>query len=101
MSDQSGTCPFTGGALPGTMVKGLTNAEWWSNQLNLRILHQHSPLSNPMSESFNYVEEFKTLDLNAVKEYIGTLMTDSRDGAGISFGLGRTRLGKYAGRRTR
>ena len=43
-----------------------SNADWWPNQLNLNILHQHSPLSNPMGESFNYAEEFKSLDLNAV-----------------------------------
>ncbi len=56
-----------------------TNAEWWPNQLNLGILHQHSPLSDPMGEAFNYAEEFKTLDLNAVIKDLHALMTTSQD----------------------
>jgi catalase-peroxidase len=55
-----------------------TNAEWWPNQLNLNILHQHSALSNPMAESFNYAEEFKSLDLNAVIKDLRALMTTSQ-----------------------
>ncbi len=55
-----------------------TNAAWWPNQLNLKILHQHSPLSDPMDKEFNYAEEFKSLDLNAVIKDLHTLMTDSQ-----------------------
>jgi catalase-peroxidase len=67
-------CPFSGGAR-----KFATNAEWWPNQLNLKPLNQHSPLSNPMGESFNYAEEFKSLDLNAVIKDLHALMTTSQD----------------------
>jgi catalase-peroxidase len=55
------------------------NRDWWSNQLNLNILHQHSPLSNPMGKEFNYADEFKKLDLEAVKKDLYALMTDSKD----------------------
>ena len=67
-------CPFhhtTGG--------GMSNRDWWPNQLRLDILHQHSPQSNPMGEDFNYAEEFKSLDLAAVKKDIEALMTDSQE----------------------
>ena len=57
---------------------GPTNAGWWPNQLNLKILHQHSPLSDPMDKEFNYAEEFKSLDLNAVIKDLHALMTDSQ-----------------------
>src|SRR5580692_4544759 len=56
-----------------------TNAAWWPNQLNLKILHQNSPLSDPMDKKFNYAEEFKTLDLHAVVKDLHALMTDSQD----------------------
>ncbi len=59
--------------------EGASNKDWWPKQLNLRILHQHSNLSNPMGESFNYAEEFKKLDLQAVKKDLYALMTDSQD----------------------
>ena len=58
---------------------GRSNQDWWPNQLNLKILHQHSSKSNPMGEDFNYAEEFKKLDLAAVKEDLAALMTDSQD----------------------
>ncbi len=58
---------------------GKSNRDWWPNQLNLKILHQHSPLSNPMDKDFNYAEAFKTLDLAAVKKDLTALMTDSQD----------------------
>ena len=58
---------------------GTTNRDWWPNQLNLRVLHQHAPLSNPMGADFNYIEEFKTLDLAAVKKDLFALMTDSQE----------------------
>jgi len=56
-----------------------TNRDWWPNQLNLNILHQHSPLSNPMGKEFNYADEFKKLDLDALKKNLYALMTDSKD----------------------
>jgi catalase-peroxidase len=61
------------------MAGARTNADWWPKQLNLNILHQHSSLSNPLGEEFNYAEEFKTLDLDAVVKDLHTLMTDSQD----------------------
>ena len=59
-------CPVSGGARRHTTAGGPTNANWWPNQLNLKILHQHSPVSHPMDNEFNYAEEFKKLDLDAV-----------------------------------
>jgi catalase-peroxidase len=61
-----------------TVGGGTSNRDWWPNQLNLKILHQHSNLSNPMGEAFNYAEEFKKLDLKAVKKDLYALMTDSQ-----------------------
>src|SRR5467141_4901069 len=66
-------CPFT-----HTASAGPSNLDWWPNQLNLKILHQHSPLSDPMGKSFNYAKEFKSLDLAAVKRDLLALMTDSQ-----------------------
>ncbi len=60
-------------------LSGTSNRDWWPNQLNLRILHQHTSISNPMGQEFNYAEEFKKLDLQAVKKDLYELMTDSRD----------------------
>jgi Catalase (peroxidase I) len=57
--------------------RGTTNQDWWPNQLNLDILHQHSSKSNPMGEGFNYAKEFKSLDLKAVKKDLRELMTKS------------------------
>jgi catalase-peroxidase len=71
---QSGGCPVM-----HTKVGGTSNRDWWPNQLNLGVLHQHSPKSNPMGGDFNYAEEFKKLDLNAVKQDLYALMTDSQD----------------------
>jgi catalase-peroxidase len=65
-------------AIPMT-GRGTSVRDWWPNQLNLNILHQHSSKSNPMGEDFNYAEEFKKLDLNAVKQDLYALMTDSQD----------------------
>ena len=81
MSEES-KCPVTGksGNPPiATTSRGTSNRDWWPNQLNLKILHQHSNKSNPMGEDFNYAEEFKTLDFEAVKKDLYTLMTDSQD----------------------
>jgi len=78
MSENS-KCPVTGRVSKPISGGGTSNRDWWPNQLNLRILHQHSQLSNPMDEAFNYAEEFKKLDLEAVKKDLYTLMTDSQD----------------------
>ena len=77
--NESSKCPFMGGAVKATAGSGTSNRDWWPNQLNLRILRQHSNLSNPMGEDFNYAEEFKSLDLNAVKQDLYALMTDSQE----------------------
>ena len=70
-------CPVTGGG--NMQTRGTSNRDWWPNQLNLRILHQHSTKSNPMDEEFNYAEEFKKLDLEALKKDLYALMTNSQD----------------------
>ena len=72
-------CPFMGGTQKFTAGGGVSNRDWWPNQLNLKILRQHSPQSNPMGEAFNYAEAFKSLDLDAVKRDIFALMTTSQD----------------------
>lgn len=72
-------CPFSSGILKMTAGGGTSNRDWWPNRLNLDILRQHSTLSDPMGEDFNYAEEFKTLDLEAVKKDLYDLMTDSQD----------------------
>ena len=74
-----GKCPFSGGALKQSAGNGPRNSHWWPNQLKLNILRQHSSLSNPMGEAFDYAKEFKTLDLEAVKKDIYDLMTTSQD----------------------
>ncbi len=74
-------CPFAHSA-----AGAATNADWWPNQLNLKILHQHSPLSDPMGKKFNYAKEFKSLDLNAVIKDLHALMTDSQDWWPADFG---------------
>lgn len=76
--DGSG-CPFMDSKHRHTAAGVWSNADWWPNQLNLRILHQHSPASNPMGESFNYAKAFQSLDLDAVREDLYALMTDSQD----------------------
>ncbi len=70
-------CPVTGSA--GRKSTGPSNRDWWPNQLNLSILHQHSAKSNPMGDDFNYAEEFKKLDYQALKKDLYALMTDSQD----------------------
>ncbi len=72
-------CPFHGGAVKHTAGGGTSNRDWWPNQLNLSILRQHSSLTNPMGEDFNYAKEFKKLDLKAVKKDLFDLMTKSQD----------------------
>ncbi|MGD9226420.1 MAG: catalase/peroxidase HPI [Desulfobacterales bacterium] len=78
MTDES-KCPVTGRVSNPIAGGGTSNRDWWPNQLNLKILHQHSSMSNPMGEEFNYAEEFKKLDLAAVKEDLYALMTDSQE----------------------
>lgn len=75
----NGKCPITGRVLRQAAGGGATNQDWWPNQLKLNILRQHSSLSNPMGEDFNYAEEFKTLDLAEVKKDIYKVMTTSQD----------------------
>ena len=77
MSNES-KCPFTGAGSHSSSA-GQGNANWWPNQLNLRILHGQSSKTNPLGEDFNYAEEFKTLDLDAVVKDLTALMTDSKD----------------------
>jgi catalase-peroxidase len=74
-------CPFTHAA-----AGAISNRDWWPNQLNLKILHQYSPLSDPMGEGFDYAKEFKSLDLAAVKKDLTALMTDSQDWWPADFG---------------
>jgi catalase-peroxidase len=78
-SNSESKCPFTGGSQKQIPGSGPTNRDWWPNQLQLNILRQHSSLTDPMDEGFNYAEEFKSLDLNAVKQDLFDLMTDSQE----------------------
>ena len=78
MNDES-KCPVTGRVSNPIAGGGTSNRDWWPNQLNLNILHQHSSKSDPMGEDFNYAEAFKKLDLKALKEDLYALMTDSQD----------------------
>jgi catalase-peroxidase len=82
MSTES-KCPFNHGQLTGSSP---TNRDWWPNQLDLRILHQHTAESNPMGEDFDYAKEFQKLDLAAVKKDLAALMTDSQDWWPADFG---------------
>jgi catalase-peroxidase len=79
MADES-KCPFTGGS------RAHSNRDWWPNQLSLRVLHQHSRLSDPMDEAFDYAKEFKSLDLKAVIKDLHALMTDSQEWWPADFG---------------
>ncbi len=74
-----GKCPFSGASIKQSAGMGTRNLDWWPNQLKLNILRQHSTLSNPMDKSFNYAEEFKSLDLAALKQDIYDMMTTSQD----------------------
>ena len=82
MSDQTssgaGKCPVMHGARPNATMGGRSNRDWWPNQLNLKILHQNSSLSDPMGNDFDYTEEFKKLDLAALKKDLHALMTESQ-----------------------
>ena len=86
VNDDVSKCPFHNGSLRETAGGGTRNREWWPNKLNLNILRQHSSLSDPMGKDFDYAEEFKKLDLNAVKKDLTELMTDSQDWWPADFG---------------
>ena len=73
-----GKCPVMHGGSQHTTHKARSNRDWWPNQLNIRILHQNEPASNPMPEGFDYAEAFKALDLGAVKQDLTALMRDSQ-----------------------
>lgn len=78
-SNGGGKCPFSGAVTKQTAGNGTRNSDWWPNQLKLNILRQHSELSNPMGEDFNYAEAFKSVDYEALKQDIVNLMTNSQD----------------------
>ena len=77
--NNAGKCPVMHGAVTTNSASGTSNREWWPNQLNISILHQHDQKSNPMGANFNYREEFKSLDYEALKKDLHDLMTDSQD----------------------
>ncbi|MES2500690.1 MAG: catalase/peroxidase HPI [Pseudomonadota bacterium] len=79
-------CPFSGDAPKNAIAGASMNANWWPNQLNVKLLNQNSPLLDPMGEDFNYAEEFKSLDLHAVVKDLHALMTDSQDWWPADFG---------------
>ena len=79
-------CPFSGAIRKEAITGASNNAAWWPNQLNLKLLNQQSPLTNPMEEGFDYEEEFKRLDLEAVKKDLQALMTDSQEWWPADFG---------------
>ncbi|HOZ74554.1 MAG TPA: catalase/peroxidase HPI [Flavobacterium sp.] len=84
--EATGKCPFSSGSLTQSAENGTSNRNWWPNQLNLNILRQHHPGSNPMDENFNYAEAFKSLDFAALKADLNALMTDSQDWWPADFG---------------
>ena len=84
--ESEGKCPYSGDARKHAIAGARSNADWWPNQLNLNILHQHSAKSNPMGGSFDYAKAFKSLDLPALIKDLRALMTDSQDWWPADFG---------------
>ena len=78
-NETEGKCPVMHGALTSNSSSGTSNKDWWPNQLNLNILHQHDNKSNPLGEDFDYRKEFEKLDYKALKKDLNDLMTDSQD----------------------
>ncbi|MFY8112193.1 MAG: catalase/peroxidase HPI [Flavobacterium sp.] len=78
-SNGSGKCPFSSGALTQSASSGASNQDWWPKSLNLDILHQHDNKTNPLGATFNYAEEFKKLDLEALKNDLKAFMTESQE----------------------
>lgn len=78
--------PVKGGTRQQATGRSMSVRDWWPHQLDLKVLHQHSPLSNPMDRDFDYAEEFKKLDLAAVKKDLRALMTDSQEWWPADFG---------------
>ena len=78
-NDTSDKCPVMHGSLTSNSARGTSNKDWWPNQLNLNILHQHDTKSDPMDDGFDYREEFKKIDYEALKKDLNDLMTDSQD----------------------
>ena len=75
----NGKCPFGFDDQKHTKMGVQSNSKWWPNQLNLKILHQNSSMTNPMGDDFNYAKEFQSLDLAKLKKDLYNLMTDSQD----------------------
>ena len=84
MSENASKCPFAHSE--ASAGGGTNNQDWWPNRLKIELLNQHSTKSDPMGGDFNYAEEFKSLDLAAVKEELTTLMTDSQEWWPADFG---------------
>jgi len=85
-AETAGKCPVVHGARPNETFAGRSNRDWWPNQLNLKVLHQNSLLSDPMGKDFDYAAEFKKLDLKALKKDLFALMTDSQEWWPADFG---------------
>jgi len=79
LANGEGKCPFAPAQQRHTTAAALSNSDWWPEQLNLKILHQNAPVTNPMGADFDYAKEFSSLDLAAVKQDLTALMTDSQD----------------------
>src|ERR1700710_1727864 len=86
MNSEGASCPFLSGEIKKSAGGGTRNRDWWPDQLKLNVLRQHSSLSNPMDKAFNYAEAFKSLDLDALKQDLHALMTDSQDWWPADFG---------------
>ena len=85
MESTASKCPFAAARM-GATAGAPGNAAWWPNQLNVKMLHTNSSLSNPMGERFDYAAEFRTLDLQALKKDLAVLMTNSQDWWPADFG---------------